>query len=128
MAELQPIIVFHGHPFVRHLGICNPIGVKLLQVMSGVIPRNFKKKHVYLKPFSWGPQTWQTHTDRHTHRDTHGDSIRRNAMRCISPKNYLLKTTLISVNMVNIKLLTIWLAWWVNERIQICFITFIFEK
>ena len=42
MAELQPIIVFHGRHFVRHLGICNPIYVKLLQVMSDVIPRNLK--------------------------------------------------------------------------------------
>ena len=25
MAELQPIIVFHGRHFVRHLGNCNPI-------------------------------------------------------------------------------------------------------
>ena len=30
MVELQPIIVFHGRHFVRHLGICNRIGVKLL--------------------------------------------------------------------------------------------------
>ena len=32
MAELPPIIVFHCRHFVRHLGICNPICVKLLQV------------------------------------------------------------------------------------------------
>ena len=36
-------LVFHGHHFVRHLGICNMICVKLLQVMSGVSPRNIKK-------------------------------------------------------------------------------------
>ena len=30
MAELQPIIMFNGRHFVRHLGICNPICVKLL--------------------------------------------------------------------------------------------------
>ena len=40
MAELRSIIVFHGRHFVRHLGICNPICVKLLELMSGVIPRN----------------------------------------------------------------------------------------
>ena len=44
MAELQPIIVFHGRNFVRHLQICNPICVKLLQIMSGVILRNLKEK------------------------------------------------------------------------------------
>ena len=30
-----------------------------------------------------------THTQRQTHTHTHDDSIRRNAMRCISPKNEL---------------------------------------
>ena len=85
MAELRPIIVFHGRHFVRHLGICNPICVKLLQTMSGVIPRNLKKRRLYLKPFSWRPQTQHTH--RHTDTYTHVDSNRRNAMRCISPKN-----------------------------------------
>ena len=40
MAELQPIIVFQGRRFVRHLGICDRICVKLLQIMFGVIPRN----------------------------------------------------------------------------------------
>ena len=42
MAELRPIIVFHGRHFVRQLEFCNPICVKLLQIMSGVIPRNLK--------------------------------------------------------------------------------------
>ena len=46
MAELQPIIVFHGRHFVRHLGFCNPICVKLLQIMAGVIPCNLKKNDV----------------------------------------------------------------------------------
>ena len=82
MAELQPNIVFHGRHFVRHLGICNPICLKFLQVMSGIILNNLKEKwRLYLKPFSWGPQT------RHTHTHRHDDGIRRNAMRCISPKN-----------------------------------------
>ena len=97
MAESQKIIVFHGRNVVRHLGICNPICVKLLQAMSGVIPRIVKKRRLYLKPFSWRPQTrhthththtqTHTHTHRHTHTDTHVDSNRRNAMRYISPKN-----------------------------------------
>ena len=43
MAELQPIVVFHCRHFVRHLEICNPICVKLLQIMSGVIPPNLNK-------------------------------------------------------------------------------------
>ena len=46
MDELRPIIVFHGRHFVRHLGICDPICVKFLRVMSGVIPSNFKKNDV----------------------------------------------------------------------------------
>ena len=71
MVELRPNIEFHGCEFVRHLGICNQICVKLLQVMSGVIPRNLKKRRVYLKPFSWGPQTRHTHTYTQTHTDTH---------------------------------------------------------
>ena len=107
MAKLRPNIVFHDRHFVRHLGICNPICVKLLQVMSGVIPSNSKEKgRLCLKPFSWGPQTQHIHTHRHTHTQTHthtrthartharthththDDRIRRNAMRCISTKNY----------------------------------------
>ena len=53
MAELRPNIVFHGRHFIRHLGICNPICVKLLQVMSGDIASNLKeKRRLYLKPFS----------------------------------------------------------------------------
>ena len=53
MAELQPIIVFHSRHFVRNLGISNPFCVKLLQVMSGVIPSNLKeKRRLYLEPFS----------------------------------------------------------------------------
>ena len=97
MAELRPNIVFHGRYFVRHLGICNQICVKLLKVMSGVIPSNLEeKRRLYLTPFSWGTQTRHTHTHRHTHTQTdshtqththtYDDSIRRNTMRCISPK------------------------------------------
>ena len=51
---------FSRPQFVCHLGICNPI----LQVMYGVIPSNLKqKRRLYLKPFSWGPQTWHTFGD-----------------------------------------------------------------
>ena len=44
MTELQPIIVLRGHHFVRHLGICNLICVKLLQLMDAVIMHNSVKK------------------------------------------------------------------------------------
>ena len=90
MAELQPIIVFHGRHFVRHLGICNPIYVKLLQVMSDVIPRNLKKFNVSISNSfpEVHKRSVHTHPDRHTHThpDTRDDSIKRNAMRCISLK------------------------------------------
>ena len=49
MAELQPIIKFYDRNFVRHLGICNPICVKLLQIVYGVIPRNVEKTDLYLR-------------------------------------------------------------------------------
>ena len=84
MAELRPIIVFHGRYFVRHVGICNPICVKLVQVMSGVIQRNLKKP-TSLSQTVFLASTNATHTHTHTH--THDDSNRRNAMRCILPKN-----------------------------------------
>ena len=85
MIELQPIIVFHGRHFVRHLGICNPICVKLLQAMSGVIPRNLKKRRIFLIPFSWRLQTRHTHrhTQRHTHRHKHM-SIAIGEMQCVA--------------------------------------------
>ena len=66
--------------------------------MSDVIPRNFKKmtslpQTVFLA--STNAEYTQTHTQTHTHTQTntnthghtHVDSNRRNAMRCISPKN-----------------------------------------
>ena len=115
MAELRQNIVFHRRHVVRHLGICNQICVKLLQVMSGVIPSNLKqKRRLYLKPFSWGPQTRHTHTDRQTdtHTQTHDDSIRRTAMRCISPKNHYFSaltrpiSTKLSPNMLQLGLAT----------------------
>ena len=45
MAELQPIIVFHCRHFVRHLGICYWICVKLLQFMCAVIMHNSVKQN-----------------------------------------------------------------------------------
>ena len=36
--------MYHGRHFVRHLGICNQIGVKLLQLMCAVITHNSVKK------------------------------------------------------------------------------------
>ena len=49
-AKIQPIIVLRGRHFVRHLGICYPICIKLLQLMSGVITRNsvLKRSLYYL--------------------------------------------------------------------------------
>ena len=38
------VIPLHGRHFVSHLGICNPICIKLLQLMSGVITHNSVKK------------------------------------------------------------------------------------
>ena len=82
----------NGRYFVRHLRICNRICVKLLKIMSGVILHNLKKttslsQTVFLR----STNVAHTHTDRHTHTrrhtHTHVDSIMRNAMRCISPKN-----------------------------------------
>ena len=49
MAEIQPIIMLRGRHFVRHLGICNRIFVKLLQLMSDVIRHNsVKKRGLYI--------------------------------------------------------------------------------
>ena len=102
MTELWPIIVFHGCHFVRHLGICNPICVKLLQVISGVIPSvsiSNRFPEVYNR---------RMHTHTHTHTHTHfQDSITRNAMRRISPKNRILKISMKSYNNKRRKLLKI---------------------
>ena len=82
--------------------------------MSGVILSNLKeKRRLYLKPFSEvhkrSIQTHarthartraraRTHTHAHTHTrahaHTHDDSIRRNAMRCISPNDSFLLPSL----------------------------------
>ena len=89
MAELRPIIVFHGRHFVRHLGICKPIFVKLIQVIVWCHSDQFLKNDVSIS--NRFPEVHKrcilTHTDRQTHTHTHDDSIRRNAMRWIPPKN-----------------------------------------
>ena len=69
-------------PFCPPFGICNPICVKLLQAMFGVISRNLKKR-LYLKSFSWSSQTRHTHTDAQTHRHTHM-SIAIGEMQCVA--------------------------------------------
>ena len=38
--------MFRGLHFVRHLRMCNQICVKLLEIMSGVIPHSLKKNDV----------------------------------------------------------------------------------
>ena len=76
MAVLRPIIVFFGRHFVRHLGICNPICVKLFQFMYSVIPRNLKNttslsQTVFLASTNAAYTHTQRHTDTQTHTDTH---------------------------------------------------------
>ena len=71
MAELRPIIVFHGRHFVRHLGIRNPICVKLLQIMSGFIPRNLNKNDVPISNRFPGIHKRVIHTDTQTDTHTH---------------------------------------------------------
>ena len=46
MAEIQPIIEFRGSHFVRHLGMCNPIYDKFLDLIWGVITHNSVKNEV----------------------------------------------------------------------------------
>ena len=67
MAELQPIIVLYSRHFVRHLGICIPICVKLLQAMSGVISRNLKKNGDSTSNRFPGVHKRGIHTDTQTH-------------------------------------------------------------
>ena len=71
MDEIQPIIVFNGRHFVRHLGICNLICVQLLQIMSGVIPCNLKKNVSISNRFLRSTNATHTHTQTHTHARTH---------------------------------------------------------
>ena len=108
MAELQPIIVFHGRHFVRHFGICNPICVKLLKIMSSVIPCNLKKEmtslsqtvflastnvHTHTHALTYARTHTRPHARTHTHTHTHDDSKKRNAKQCILPKNLYIAIT-----------------------------------
>ena len=90
MDESQPIIVFHGRHFVRHLGICNPICVKLLRVMSGVIPRNLKNEVSISNRFP-GVHKRGTHTqtDRRTH-----TTIAWGEMQCVEFRLQIILTAL----------------------------------
>ena len=67
------MIVFDGRHFVYHLGICNPICVKLLQIVSGVIPRNLKNNTTSLSQtvFLRSTNAAYTHTQGHTYTYTH---------------------------------------------------------
>ena len=68
MAELKPIIVFHGRRFVHHLGIFNPLGVKLLQILSGIIMRNLENDVFISNRLSRVHKRGiHTDTDIHTH-------------------------------------------------------------
>ena len=53
MAELQPIIVFHGRHFVCHLCIFSRIYVKLLQLISGIIPHKSVKNEISILINGW---------------------------------------------------------------------------
>ena len=55
--------------------------------MSDVIPRNFKKNDISTSNRFPGVQKRGIHTHTDTHTQTHVDSTRGYAMRCISPKN-----------------------------------------
>ena len=70
MAELRPIIVFHGRHFVRHLEICNSICIKLLQVMSSAIPSKKNDVSISNRFLDVHKRGIYTHTDRQTDRHT----------------------------------------------------------
>ena len=59
--------------------------------MSGVISSNLKNDDVSIS--NRFPEVHKRGIHTHTHTHTHDDSIRRNAMRCISPKNDMSNTT-----------------------------------
>ena len=83
MAELQRNIVFHGRHFVRHIGICNPICAKLLQVMFGVLSRNLKKNEVSISNRFPGIHKRGIHTHRQTDTHTH-TTIAQGEMQCVA--------------------------------------------
>ena len=68
MAELQPIIVFHGRHFVPHLGICNTL-IRYVRCHF----EQFKKKTTSLSQtvFLRSTKAAYTQTHRHTHTQTH---------------------------------------------------------
>ena len=78
MVELQPIIVFHGRHFVRHIGICNPMCQTLTDYVQ-CYSTQFRKNDVTISNrFSEvHKRSIHTHRHTHTHTDTHDDSIRR---------------------------------------------------
>ena len=79
-------------PFVRYLEICNQICVKLLQLMSGVIPRHLKETASLSQTvFLASTNAAYTQRDRHTHRQT---TIAIGEMQCVAfrLKNYRLQT------------------------------------
>ena len=83
MAELQPIIVFHGRHFVRHLEIFDPACVKLFQIMSDIIQGNLKNDVSISNRFPGvhncgihALTNTHTHTHTHTHRHTDTDTHR----------------------------------------------------
>ena len=63
--------MFHGRHFVRHLETCNPICVKLLQVMSGIILGNIKTTSLSETVFPRSTNAAHTHTNTHTHTHKH---------------------------------------------------------
>ena len=76
--------------FVRHLEICNPICVKLLHVMSAVIPHNLKNDVSISNRFTDVHK--RAHTNRHT--QTHNTTIAYGemqyvALRLIKKNQYL---------------------------------------
>ena len=65
MTELRPIIVFHDRHFVRRIEIFNPICVKLLHVIFGVI-RAILKTDVSIANRFPGVHKRGIHTHTHT--------------------------------------------------------------
>ena len=92
MTELEQIIVFHGHHFVRHLGICNRICVKLLYIMSGVIQSNLKKT-MYLSQTVLLRSTNVAHKHERTHARTHASLFGLSSLSFQWFSSYLLSRT-----------------------------------
>ena len=88
MVELQRIKVFHARNFVRHLGICKSDLCQTLTAYVRYYSTQFKRKIRFSSQTVFLRSTNSAYTQTHRQTDTHihDDSIRRNAMRCISPK------------------------------------------